>query len=186
MAPLKKSADLQIGEWTYEAAGHAFYVRIDPAKRWPTPGSKCHAAVRRRADRRRLLASGDSQRDRPPIVYNDGYGLHGKTRDVRFENIAAIECGDDGMSAHDDCQHRSRWVRLAAATPPGLANTGASRSTNRRLYLDGNLGTDLCSFRNSSEHTIADSVDPLHGSLQPADVERQVRQSRRTCYSTMC
>ena len=31
--PLKKTADLQPGEWTYEAAGHAFYVKIDPAKR---------------------------------------------------------------------------------------------------------------------------------------------------------
>ncbi len=153
--PLKKIADLQTGEWSYEVAGHAFYVKIDPAKRLvdyriETPlrpdgvqisGDCSHLIIRN------LTAT---------HVYNDGYGLHGKTRDVRFENIGAIECGDDGFSAHDDCDVAvDGFVSLRNAT--GLANTGASHSINSRLFLDGNRGTDLLFF-GSSQHTITESV----------------------------
>ena len=152
---LKKIADLQPGEWTYEASGHAFYVKIDPAKRL----ADCQIEAPLRSDG--VQISGDCSHlvIRNVIathVYNDGYGLHGKMRDVRFENIQATECGDDGFSAHDDCEVVvDGFVSLRNST--GIANTGASHSVNSRLFLDGNLGTDLLFF-GSNVHTITDSV----------------------------
>ncbi len=155
LSPLKNTADLQAGEWTYEKEGHAFYVRIDPVKR--LADYRIEAPLRPDG----VQISGDCshlviRNIGATHCYNDGYGLHGKTRDVRFENIGAVECGDDGMSAHDDCDITvDGFVSLRNAT--GLANTGASHSENRRLFLDGNRGTDLLFF-GSSTHTIRDSV----------------------------
>ncbi len=98
MAPLVKVADLQPGGWTYEAEGHAFYVKIDPAQ------SLADAHIEAPLRSEGVQISGDCSHlvIRNVIathVYNDGYGLHGKMREVKFENIQAIECGDDGMSA---------------------------------------------------------------------------------------
>ena len=153
--PLKKIAELQPGEWTYEVAKHAFYVKIDPAKKL----AEYRIEVPLRSDG--VQISGDCSHlvIRNVIathVYNDGYGLHGKTRDVLFENIGAIECGDDGFSAHDDCDVVvDKFVSRRNSC--GLANTGASHSVNRHLYLDGNLGTDLLFF-GSDVQTITDSI----------------------------
>lgn len=153
--PLKTVTDLAVGEWTYEAARNAFYVKIDPAKK--LADCRIEAPIRSEG----VQISGDCshlviRNLTSTHCYNDGYGLHGKTRDVRFENIGAIECGDDGMSAHDDCDVVvDGFVSMRNAT--GLANTGLSHSVNTRLYLDGNRGTDLLFF-GTGVHTITDSV----------------------------
>jgi hypothetical protein len=38
--------------------------------------------------------------DRIGHFYNDGFNVHGAQRHLVYQNIAAIECGDDGFSAH--------------------------------------------------------------------------------------
>ncbi|HTU26256.1 MAG TPA: hypothetical protein VMF30_12700, partial [Pirellulales bacterium] len=83
-AALKKVADLAVGEWTYEADGHAFYVKIDPAKK--LADARIEAPIRSEG----VQISGDCshlviRNVTSTHCYNDGYGLHGKTRDVRFE-----------------------------------------------------------------------------------------------------
>ena len=34
---------------------------------------------------------------------NDGYNIHGECTGIDFYNIAAVDCGDDAVSAHEKC-----------------------------------------------------------------------------------
>ncbi|MEI9897947.1 MAG: hypothetical protein WDN28_29840 [Chthoniobacter sp.] len=67
-------------------------------------------------------------------VYNDGYNIHGKCRDCVFEHIGAFECGDDGISAHDDCQYRVDGL-VSIGNSTGIADTVDSITEyDSRLY----------------------------------------------------
>jgi hypothetical protein len=153
-APYKKPDDLTPGEWTYVRAENAHYLKIDPKKKladyriaYPARGAgvqvsgDCsHLVIRN------LVAT---------HVYNDGYNIHGKTRDVRFENIQSIECGDDGFSAHDDCDTDvDGFISIGNAT--AIANVGLCSTNSNRVYADGNVGTDLL-FMGSGVHTLSNS-----------------------------
>lgn len=37
-------------------------------------------------------------------VFNDGYNIHGGCKDIAFYNCNAEDCGDEGFSAHSDCE----------------------------------------------------------------------------------
>jgi hypothetical protein len=163
--PLKKPADLKPDEWTFVKDEHAFYVCIDPNS---TLADAKIAAPLRGAG---VAMSGDCshivvRNVTAAHVYNDGYNIHGKTRDVLFENIAAVECGDDGVSAHDDCTIRVDGFR-SIGNSTGIANTGRSRSHNARVWIQDCLGVDLLfldegfdseSAPESNSHVIVDSV----------------------------
>jgi hypothetical protein len=164
-ASLKQPADLEPGEWTIGKAEHAFYVRIDPAKQLddcrigaPIVGSGIIVA----GDCAHLVVRNVTCQH----VYNDGINIHGKTRDTLFQEITARECGDDGCSAHDDCQIRVDGFR-SIGNSTGICNTGHSTSENRRVLIADCLGFDfyaldegfsLPSGSPSSSHTLTDSV----------------------------
>lgn len=152
--PYKKLEELAPDEWTYVRDENAFYLKLDPKTKladakieYPArsagvqvSGSCAHLAIRN------LITT---------HVYNDGYNIHGKTRDVRYENIQAIECGDDGFSAHDECDSVvDGFVSLRNAT--GIANAGTCTTETRRMFADGNVGTDVL-FLGSGRHILADS-----------------------------
>ena len=154
-APLKQPADLQPGEWTYVAPEDAFYLRIPPEQsldaahiRYPARtngvafgGKGAHLVVRN------LVAT---------HVYNDGYNVHGTQRDLVLENIGAIECGDDGFSAHEDGECRiDGFVSIANST--GLCDTVSSVTHYRNVYISGCLGYDVF-FIGNSPHSIENGV----------------------------
>jgi len=89
-------------------------------------------------------------------VYNDGFNIHGSSRDVLFENIRAIECGDDGISSHDDCQYRvSGFVSIGNST--GICDTGNSVTSYDRVFIRNCLGHDLY-FLDTGRYWISNSV----------------------------
>jgi len=89
-------------------------------------------------------------------VYNDGYNIHGVTRDCRFENIAAIDCGDDGFSAHDDCEcFIDGFVSIGNST--GLTDTVDSVTHFKNVYMKGNLGHDVF-FIGEAAHSIENGL----------------------------
>lgn len=154
--PFKAPADLDEGEWTFQRDGLVFYIRTAPGKRLEDYrielplrsngvaiyGERCEHLVVRNLTLKH--------------VYNDGVNLHGTTRDIRLQNLAAIECGDDGISAHDDCEVIvDGFASIGNAT--GLCHTNDSRTTNSRLYIRGSLGYDVYVL-NNSRHTIRDSL----------------------------
>ena len=153
-APFKQSADLQPGEWTFAAAERAFYVRIAPTQ--TLAGAHLAAPLRangvafsgtcRHIVVRNLTAT---------HVYNDGFNLHGATQDVLFENIRAIECGDDGISAHETCELRVDGFE-SRGNSTGLCHINSSVSENNRVLIRDCLGHDVFVLE-GGRHTLRNS-----------------------------
>ena len=91
--------------------------------------------------------------------YNDGFNLS-DCRDVLFENIRAIDCGDDGISAHGECQYRvDGFTSIGNAT--GICDTGNSETTYHRVFIRDCIGFDLF-FLDTGRYSVSDSV--IHSS----------------------
>ncbi|MBI5394763.1 MAG: DUF1565 domain-containing protein [Verrucomicrobia bacterium] len=172
-AALKKAEELQAGEWTYvpdkpitretkngrpwdaQRLTGAFYIKVDPAKtladcRIEAPvrsngvsfGGRCEHIVVRNVT--------------STHVHNDGYNIHGFTRDILLENVKAIDCGDDGVSAHDDCQIRVNGL-VSSGNSTGICDVGDSVSHYNRVFIKDCLGFDLY-FLDTNEHSVSNSV----------------------------
>ena len=171
--PLKKVEELAPGEWTYvpdapivrkseggrpwdaRRVKGAFYIKIDPTK--ALADYRIEAPIR---------ANGVSLSGRcehlvirnvtSTHVHNDGFNIHGYTRDILFENVKAIDCGDDGVSAHDDCQIRVNGL-VSSGNSTGICDVGDSVSHYNRVFIKDCLGHDLY-FLDTNEHSISNSV----------------------------
>jgi hypothetical protein len=88
--------------------------------------------------------------------YNDGFNIHGDCRDIVFENIRAIECGDDGISAHDSAEYHVDGL-VSVGNSTGITDTGTAKTTYRHVFLADNLGFDLY-FLNDGRYAISDAV----------------------------
>lgn len=129
----KAPADLKPGEWTYQKEDeHAFVIKIDPAKKLADcriempvlvsgvqfAGSISHVVIKN------LTVT---------CVINDGFALTvgnepgSKVRDIVFQNCTAIDCCDDGLSAHGDCDVRVDGL-VCDGCSTGIASQGTSIS----------------------------------------------------------
>lgn len=164
-APLKKVEELQAGEWTCVSDAPivskskqlkgAFYIKIDLAK--TLADYRIEAPIRANG----VSLSGHCshlviRNVTSTHVYNDGYNIHGYSRDIVFENIKAIDCGDDGVSAHDDCQIRVNGL-VSTGNSTGICDVGNSVSHYNRVFIKNCLGHDLY-FLDTNEHSLSDSV----------------------------
>ena len=154
-APLKKPADLQPDEWTYVKDEDAFYLRIAEGRsldaaniRYPARSSGVVESIAgSHLTVRNIIAT---------HVYNDGYNIHGAQRDMVFENIAAIECGDDGFSAHEDGECRiDGFVSIGNST--GMCDTVSSVTHYRNVFIRDCLGFDVF-FIGDSPHSIENGI----------------------------
>ncbi|EDY18093.1 hypothetical protein CfE428DRAFT_4229 [Chthoniobacter flavus Ellin428] len=165
----KKPADLQPGEWSFikDPAQNgpngqihgAFFVKLPPGQKL----ADAHIAAPIRSAG--VAISGDNswitiRNINATHVYNDGYNIHGKCRDVLFEHIGAFECGDDGISAHDDCQYKVDGL-VSIGNSTGIADTGDSITEYDHVYIDGILGVDLLFF-GANRHAIHNGVVLSH------------------------
>ena len=72
--------------------------------------------------------------------------------DVVFEKIRAIECGDDGISAHESAEYRvDGFVGLRNST--GITDTVTARTSYRHVFLADNLAFDLY-FLNDGRYAV--------------------------------
>ncbi|MBQ7207810.1 MAG: right-handed parallel beta-helix repeat-containing protein [Lentisphaeria bacterium] len=75
-------------------------------------------------------------------VWNDGFNFHGPNTHLVLENIAAVECGDDGISAHEANQIFVRnFVAIGNST--GICHIQKADCTHENVYLENNLGLDV-------------------------------------------
>ncbi len=75
-------------------------------------------------------------------VWNDGFNFHGPNTRLELENIAAVECGDDGISAHEANQISVRnYVAIGNST--GICHIQKADCRHENVYLEGNLGFDI-------------------------------------------
>lgn len=163
----KAPADLQPGEWTYQKAeNHALYIKIDPARTLadenidvPIVNSACqisgavsHIVIKNLTTKH---------------CWNDGFALttgnkpNSKVRDITYENIRAIDIGDDGFSAHGDCE-----VTVDGYTAIGCGTgfcTGGS-GTYRRVVIMNTFGMAVNFYEGGDgKHVLTDSLIAVDG-----------------------
>jgi hypothetical protein len=151
-APLKTPNELQAGEWTFvrdpsrekppsKAIFGTFYLKVAAGQ--TLAEAKVFAPVRSAG----VQMSGDNahlviKNLTATHPYNDGFNIHGDCRDVVFENIRAIECGDDGISAHETAEYRvDGFVSIGNST--GICDTVAAKTSYNRVFITDCIGYDL-------------------------------------------
>lgn len=165
-APLKKPEDLQPGEWTFvkdpsrekppsKQIYGTFFIKLAPGQKLAEAnifapvrsagvqfsGYNAHIVIKN------LTAT---------HPYNDGFNIHGDCRDVVFENIRAIECGDDGISAHESAQYRvDGFISIGNST--GICDTGTAQTSYRNIFLARNVGFDLY-FLDEGRYSITNAL----------------------------
>lgn len=158
-APLKRPEDLAPGEWTYVPDAPitreskdgrpwdgvritgAFFIRIDP--------TKSLADYRIEAPLRASGVQFSSQSDHIVVrnvtsthVHNDGFNVYGGESGFVFQNIAAIESGDDGFSAHGTAKCSiDGFTSIGNST--GLCDTGTSRTHYKNVFIKDCFGVAL-------------------------------------------
>ena len=170
-APFKKPEDLGANEWTFVADEKTFYVRVKPGTRVRAPlrdNGVGFSGNCRQVTIRNLTST---------HVWNDGFNIHGFTRDVRFENVRAIECGDDGISAHEDCEISVDGFQ-SISNCTGICHIQGSRSVSRRVTIQDCLGYDLY-FLGSGKHAVIDST--VLSSAEKAVVVQYEKDSTTPC-----
>lgn len=138
---LPQSVDLKPGQWTLcQASGHV-YVALDPGDNLEalkieapiilngvaTRGTVNHWVIRNLHVTRFL---------------NDGFNFHGQSRDITLTNCSAVECGDDGLSAHGTCVLFVDGF-TASGNSTGICHVDSASTVNRRLTITDNHGVNL-------------------------------------------
>ncbi len=153
-APLRAPETLRPGEWTavrlsvdekdkrrgiYEFHLQLSFDITDPAQvRVEEPQLKLSSGVMVFGGCRHVVIRNFIVRH----FLNDGYNIHHHNENVKFENIAAVECGDDGLSAHQDGSIEvENYVALGNST--AICHINRAVSSHRNVYAEGNLGYDL-------------------------------------------
>ncbi len=165
-APFKKLEDLQPGEWTFvEDKSHeqpgskriagTFYVKI-PARQKLADAHICapvrSAGVQMSGDNAHLVIRNLTCTH----PYNDGFNIHGDCRDVVFENIRAIECGDDGISAHESAEYRVDGL-VSIGNSTGITDTVAAHTSYNHVFIAGCHAYDLY-FLNNGRYKVGNAV----------------------------
>ncbi len=164
--PLKKPEDLLPGQWTFvkdptrekppsRQIYGTFYIRLAPGQTLASANIFApvrSAGVQFGGDNAHLVIKNLTATH----PYNDGFNIHGDCRDVLFENIRAIECGDDGISAHESAQYRvDGFVSIGNST--GICDTGTAQTTYNNVFIARNVGFDLY-FLNNGRYRITNAV----------------------------
>lgn len=164
----KSPADLQPGEWTYVEVEKSFYLKV--------AGTLADAHVEA-PYRRNGVAIRAPQVALSHVVIrnlivcrvlNDGFNLHGTTRDLLLQNIASVECGDDGISPHETCEVTiDGYWGVGNAT--GMGNGHLSITDARNLRLEGNRAHQLM-IGHAAVTAIRNSVIAADAGTQPINI----------------
>jgi len=154
-APLKKVEELQADEWTYAEAEDAFYIQL------PDGMGLNEAEIRYPARANAVSLAGKGahlvvRNITGTHVYNDGFNVHGDQVDTLFENIRAIECGDDGFSAHGTAECRILGF-TSIGNSTGLCDTVSSVTHYQDVFIHGCHAYDVF-FIGDSPHSIENAL----------------------------
>lgn len=151
-APFKKLEELQPGEWTFvedkareqpssnQICG-TFYVKIPVGQKL----ADAHICAPMRSAGVQLSGANAHLVIKNLTCthpYNDGFNIHGDCRDVVFENIRAIECGDDGISAHESAEYRVDGL-VSIGNSTGIADTVKAHTSYNHVFIAGIHAIDL-------------------------------------------
>lgn len=129
---------LKAGEWTYVAGEKAFYIKVAGK----LADAKVEAPYRRNGVTIRSPKVACTHLVVKDLiachVLNDGWNLHGTTKDILLKNIAAYGCGDDGISPHDTCEVEIDGL-WSVGNSTGMGNGNLSVTKARNVHLEGNF-----------------------------------------------
>ncbi|MEN3942668.1 hypothetical protein WJU23_15310 [Prosthecobacter sp. SYSU 5D2] len=172
-ATFKKVDELLADEWTYVEAEDAFYLKLPEGQKLDEASIRCPI----RANGVSLSRTGAHLVIRNLTcthVYNDGFNVHGDQVDTVFENIAAIDCGDDGFSAHETGECRiDGFTSMGNST--GLCDIGSSVTHYKNVFISGCHGHDIFFIGDTAhsmenvlvESSAASAVTIGQGTLRP-------------------
>lgn len=161
---LKAPEDLIPGEWTFvrdpsrdlpesRQIFGTFYLKIAPGKSLAEESIFVpvrSAGVQFSGDNAHLVIRNLTAR----YPYNDGFNIHGDCRDVVFENITAVGCGDDGISAHESAQYRvNGFASIGNST--GICDTGTAQTSYEKVYIAECVSVDLY-FLDDGKYSLKD------------------------------
>lgn len=165
-AALKKPEELQAGEWTFikdpsrekpasKNIYGTFYIKLAAGRTLADANIRVpvrSAGVQFGGDNAHLVIKNLTATH----PYNDGFNIHGDCRDVVFENIRAIECGDDGISAHESAQYRvDGFVSIGNST--GICDTGTAQTSYNRVFIADCVGFDLY-FLDAGRYRVTNAI----------------------------
>lgn len=165
-APFKKPEDLQPGEWTFvedksrtktsaRQIFGTFYVKLPPGQKLADANIAApirSAGVQMSGNNAHLVIKNITATH----PYNDGFNIHGDCRDVVFENIRAIECGDDGISAHESAEYRVDGL-VSIGNSTGITDVGNAHTSYNHVFIAGILAHDLY-FLNNGRYKVENAV----------------------------
>jgi Right handed beta helix region/Protein of unknown function (DUF1565) len=139
--PLLNSEALLPGDWTYVKAEDAFYLVLKPGElldqmgiRYPARG---YGVLFKETGSWITVKNITTTH-----VYDDGFHISGRQRNLAFENITAIECGDDGFSAENDADCSVKGL-VSIGNGTGIYNAGNSRTQFKNVFIKDCIGFDL-------------------------------------------
>ena len=74
--------------------------------------------------------------------YNDGYNIHGDSQNIGFENVAAVDCGDDAISAHSACSINVKNL-VAIGCSTAICHINKTVCTHENVYAEKIIGREL-------------------------------------------
>jgi len=165
-APFKKAADLQPDEWTFirnpalEKPGSSeicgtFFLKLPPGQKLAE--ANIAAPVRLNGVQ---LGGNNAHLVIKNITathpHNDGFNIHGDCRDIRFKNIRAFECGDDGISSHESAEvYVDGLVSIGNST--GITDILSAHTSYNHVFIAGCHAYDLF-FMNNGRYKVENSV----------------------------
>ena len=74
--------------------------------------------------------------------WNDGFNIHKTCTNTVFDTICAIDCGDDGISAHENSSIIVKnFVSIGNST--GICHIDQVAASHQDCYISGALGRDI-------------------------------------------
>lgn len=166
-APLKPLAELQPGEWTIidanpseekrgnDKGDYEFYVKLGEGEKtladgkWGEPKFMCGVKINGRCNKKcpknckePHVANIIIKNVIATHVWNDGFNFHLNVGNLKIENCAAVECGDDAISAHNNVQFEAKNF-VSIRNSSAICHIGNAHCTHENFYVEDSLGTDF-------------------------------------------
>ena len=74
--------------------------------------------------------------------WNDGFNIHNQVTSTLFDTICAIDCGDDGVSAHEKCEISVKNF-LSYGNSTGICHINQAVCSHTNVYIDSALGREI-------------------------------------------
>lgn len=152
-AAYKKVEELENNQWTIIADPasqnkntflYSIYLKLDPKFSSPAeagvyePQLSCMSGVALSGKSSGITIKNMICRN----FWNDGYNIHGKVKSAVFDTICAIDCGDDGVSAHEDCEIDVKNY-LSFGNSTGICHIDRAVSRHTDVYIESALGREI-------------------------------------------